>query len=475
MRDHLHQVFFNAIQPAWPVVTTRSLVHYPPSPLLEAAILGVAARHHTAIVSWRDFAHLKDVIESGLRALFSIRSTYEPTIQSLQALLLLSLRLELCSKNHGDIQRVSFRIGFACRMAQDLKCHLAVYDPSTTDHDDLSLHRALWAACIFLDTYMAAALGQVLRISIAHNEDFSLQRTVTGTMSDPKIALPDNCRFFYTAVGLMSCLRTVLHLEYSVQPAKASSVIYHEATDILHNLQWHQRYLENHESQFTHAEWKCLQMIHSNTHLLYIFGLRLSAVTASVDILFDELQTLIRSESLPVIVQACQTLDWSTPELIQSIPGQLLITLYSTTRALMIVVDVLRDTITCETAVSDSVLQALRGAVLNARAFMEFLQKDTQWGKYWTQAHTLQAVLARLDNDDGRRDTGPPSLLSVQEPSLSLNEPVSSDISNTQMRIDIWNGFGEEVDFSDVIFNPSVWDEFFEQYERGLYDPGTLQ
>ncbi|OJJ43542.1 hypothetical protein ASPZODRAFT_895076 [Penicilliopsis zonata CBS 506.65] len=445
VRDHLFGIFFESIQPAWPVVTKDSLVRYPPTVLLEAAILGVAARHHTAIASWRDFAHLQDVIDSEVRALFGLRCAYEPSIQTLQALLLLSLRVELCSRSHRDFQRFSFRVSFACRMAQDLKCHL----PESTGNGgpEEALRKTLWAACIFMDSYFSAVLGQDMNISRAHDDDFSLSRG------------PAQPGFFRTAVGFMACLRPVLRMGYSVLPHR-DSTLYQEATANLSTIQWHQQYLETHKGAYSEYEFRFLQMMHSNTHLLFILGLRLA--TTPGDPYQDKIQAIVGSQTSWVVIQACQTLEWSTPELMHSIPGQLLVTLYSTTRALMVVVDVLRDR-NCETAFSESVVRCLRGAVVSARAFMEFLALDKTWGKHWTQTHTLKAVFARLDCDSPVDETVP--LLS----SLPGMEPPSLETATAERDayeyVD-WDGF--EGDFSNVILNPADWEDFFAQYDQGL-------
>ncbi|KAJ5689991.1 hypothetical protein N7462_004383 [Penicillium macrosclerotiorum] len=498
VRDHLFKVFFEFIQPAWPVVSKESLVRYPCNPVLEAAILGVAARHHTAIVSWRDLSHIQEVIDGELRNLFNLRDHCEHSIQTLQALLLLCLRVELCAKNHHDLQRLPFRISFACQIAQDLGCHIPTTQSPADEWDDKDLRRTLWAACIFVDTHCSAILGQEMNISMSQNREFCLGQAAGAT--EPQLDLIrtfEHHRFFYTAVGFMVCLRSVLCMGYSFLP-KIEEEMHDQLNAILKDIEWHQEYLNSNKSQYSDHEWQCLQMIHSNTHLLFILSLRSTKLTD------DKLRNIASTQLFSVMTQACQTLEWSTSELIESAPGQLLVTLYSTSRALMVIVDVLRDP-ESKGGLSTSTLERLQGAVENARKFMAFLSVDKTWGQKWTQSHTLKAIFTRLDQKQRDRSSLPHTM---DDASVRVCErPLSDAVANlestasvrTESRVqsslsgrdvdataneaelekppfdeDIWNDLENSMDLSNVILNPAEWESFFEQCDRDMYGPSRL-
>ncbi|KAJ5722782.1 hypothetical protein N7488_000817 [Penicillium malachiteum] len=477
VRTHLFSVFFDAIQPAWPIVTKESLIRYPCTTLLEVAILGVAARHHTAIVSWRDIAYIQTVIDAELRSLFTLQDDRRHSIQTLQALLLLSLRIELCAKSHHDLQRLLFRISFACQIAQDLNCHLPPTESSADDTEDFHLRRTLWAACIFVDTHSSAILGQEMVIGMARSQELSfLQATAITEIHTPSDFILQH-QFFFTAVDLMICLRLVLSTGYSIIP-KTGLQIHDEVTRLLQEIESHQKRLDLNKSKYTIHEWQCLQMIHSNTHLLFILSLRSRAPADEM------LQQTASSQLLPVITQACQTLEWSTAEFIQSVPGQLLVTLYSTSRALMVIVDVLRD-FESKAALSDSTLRRLQNAVENAREFMRFLSMDQTWGQKWTQAHTLKAIFTRLNQEQSETHQSQHSTVEVESNSEHIISVPMRPSSNNQMNAasievgfedrplneSFWNGLGDGMDLTNVILNPAEWERFFEQYDQDMYAP----
>ncbi|KAJ5728115.1 hypothetical protein N7493_004445 [Penicillium malachiteum] len=478
VRTHLFSVFFDAIQPAWPIVTKESLIRYPCTTILEAAILGVAARDHTAIVSWRDIAYIQTVIDAELRSLFNLQDDREHSIQTLEALLLFSLRVELCAKSHHDLQRLLFRISFACQIAQDLNCHLPSEGSSVDDIEDMNLRRTLWAACIFVDTHSSAILGQEMVISMARSQECSFLQATLG-LQNPHASSDFILQhgFFFAAVDLMICLRSVLSTGYSVLP-KTGLQIHDEVTKLLMEIESHQKYLEMNRSQYTNHEWQCLQMIHSNTHLLFILSLR---ARAPAD---ERLQQIVTSQLLSVIIQACQTLEWSTAELIQSIPGQLLVTLYSTSRALMVIVDVLRGS-ESKAALLDPTLRRLQNAAENAREFMRFLSMDQTWGQKWTQAHTLKAIFTRLNQEQNETRRSQHSTVEMESnsehmtslqmrPSRNnqMNTPnIEMDFEDHPLNENFWNGLGDGMNLSNVILNPAEWERFFEQYDQEMYGP----
>src|SRR6201999_3281639 len=123
------------------VVTSASLRQFPPTPLLDAVVLGTAARHHRAIASWRDFSHVQKVIAHELRRLFGTRQGYQPRIQTVQALLLTLMKIELATEGHRDIMSIPLRLGLLCKMAMDLGINKR---KSCDSIDDQSLEEVLW-------------------------------------------------------------------------------------------------------------------------------------------------------------------------------------------------------------------------------------------------------------------------------------------------------------------------------------------
>lgn len=459
VREHLMAVFFDFIQPVLPVVTRESLVQYPATPFLDAVIMGLAARHHLAIASWRDFAHTQEVIRGEILELFCLRTRYSPSIQTLQALLLMSLRLELCARSHKDFQQMSFRVSFACKMAQDLQCNITREEGNAPD---AQLRQTLWAACLLQDAQLSAALGQTMNLSSQHDLDFSLN----SLDSAPHVPY----RFFFTSVTFASCLRMVLRTVYSVLPC-TGGLLYERSMETLNQIQLYQSYIDAQRHEFEEHEYRCLQMMHWTTRLLFVQGLRLTV--GATDPFRKELQQLIGSQGSSLLIHSCSTLEWSTPELIRSIPGQLQATLYCTSRALMVVVDVLRDSKN-EMAYSASVSRRLWRALACARSFMGFLDTDESWGKHWTQAHTLRAILARLDQNEMEA-----VMTQTRQGDASPHSPQNTEDDNDQMADSAavadtaedaglgW--FGDELELSNLILDPTEWERFFEEYDQMMY------
>ncbi|KAJ6021525.1 hypothetical protein N7540_007029 [Penicillium herquei] len=344
--------------------------------------------------------------------------------------------------------------------------------------EDFNLRRTLWAACIFVDTHSSAILGQEMVISMARSQGFSHLQDTAGFIERKESSdFILQHRFFFTAVDSMICLRSVLSTGYSILP-KTGLQIHDEVTKLLKEIELDQKYLDVNKSQYTNHEWQCLQMIHSNTHLLFILSLRSRAPAD------ERLQQIASSQLLSVIIQACQTLECSTAELIQSVPGQLLVTLYSTSRALMVIVDVLRD-FESKAALSDSTLRRLQNAVENAREFMRFLSMDKTWGQKWTQAHTLKAIFTRLSQEQSENHRSQYSTVEMESNSEHITsvqiQPSSSNqinAANIEMGFEdrplneiFWNGLGDAMDLSNVILNPAEWERFFEQYDQEMYGP----
>lgn len=91
--DGLHQCrFFSSVQPYIPIIGAAYFGSIEPTQLLLSAMYGVAARLPGAIVSTRDFLHIKRVFEHQLK---NQMTRYKPSLQACQALTLIHLTLEM--------------------------------------------------------------------------------------------------------------------------------------------------------------------------------------------------------------------------------------------------------------------------------------------------------------------------------------------------------------------------------------------
>lgn len=84
--------FFSNVQPYIPIIGAAYFGSIEPTQLLLSAMYGVAARLPGAIVSTRDFLHIKRVFEHQLK---NQMTRYKPSLQACQALTLIHLTLEM--------------------------------------------------------------------------------------------------------------------------------------------------------------------------------------------------------------------------------------------------------------------------------------------------------------------------------------------------------------------------------------------
>ncbi|KAK9490944.1 fungal-specific transcription factor domain-containing protein [Lipomyces doorenjongii] len=117
---HLDELYYTRVHPYIPIVPRAYLHTTEPSQLLLSAMYGVACRLPVAIVSSRDFRHIKRVLQNQLASLFI---HYEPSLQACQALTLIHLTLELQCKGIDDVEAWPLRLSQAVRMALELKLH----------------------------------------------------------------------------------------------------------------------------------------------------------------------------------------------------------------------------------------------------------------------------------------------------------------------------------------------------------------
>ncbi|KAH8812503.1 hypothetical protein F5884DRAFT_311335 [Xylogone sp. PMI_703] len=448
VKDHLYSIFFDYIQPVWPVVTRESLQRYPPTVLLEAAILGVAARHHLAIASWRDFVHIREVIELESRQLFGFRQPYRPTIQTLQALLIMILRVDLFTREHSDFQKYSMRVTFAFTLARDLGLHTV--NPAD-DPQDAALKQCMWLACLHQDTYVEAALGQPLNTTRAQDMEFG---AAAMQFDQPIRGLEGHAvhKYFIGAAVLSSCMRQVLRVAYRNDPATGSDVCT-DSNIILEQIRVHMWYLESKKLEYDVFTWQSLKAILNNIHLLFVLGLR--TVVPNTHPAFNTLQQIVSQETTSIILEACETLEYTTPDLMRSAPGQIVTPcLYVTARASMVVIDILRDSRT-NRSYNPAILDRIVHAATCAKMLMEFLLAEKEWGFFWTQGNTLKAVLSRLDPDvfEALGAAGPEQVYPPQQ-----FAEVPEFIPPVEQ---LWGQDLNVVQLSNTVLNPTSWEQYF--------------
>ncbi|OAP58684.1 hypothetical protein AYL99_07774 [Fonsecaea erecta] len=451
VKAHLYLVFFEHIQPVFPVVTQASLRHFPATTLLESVILGIAARHHLAIASWRDYVHIQKVIAHELKALFSTRQRYQPKVQTVQALLLVLTKFELVTHGHGDIMSTGLRLGLLCKMARDLgldKKSSAV----TVDGELLSV--VLWKACLFEDAIMSAMMGQPLNIVILPEEITEL----------PSNSSTSGATFFDGAVEASHCLRSLLRAVYTSRPVDADT--FQKCEQVLKQIHRYGIDLNLRQQHHSESEHQALCMLHHNNRLLFVLGLASLTNTSTHS---KQLSLILAQEAASTIPEACQTLMWFNVEFYLQMASRLHQLLYCASRALMLVVDVLLEAQRTSNSSKDFI-QELENAVASATSLKDFLLKDTSWGAHWSQGHTLAAVLARLHQTDCQHRRIPVELSNV----MRLGTLDQSEISDTRNVDALRNA--DEVFYSDeflsnVLFNSTDWDYVLMRYEESYPQP----
>ncbi|KAK9238982.1 fungal-specific transcription factor domain-containing protein [Lipomyces kononenkoae] len=117
---HLIDLYYNHVHPYIPIVPRGYFDTIEHSQLLLSAMYGVACRLPEAIVSSRDFRHIKRVLQNELASLFIY---YKPSLQACQALTLIHLTLELQCNGIEDVEAWPLRLSQGIRMALELKLH----------------------------------------------------------------------------------------------------------------------------------------------------------------------------------------------------------------------------------------------------------------------------------------------------------------------------------------------------------------
>ncbi|KAK9371381.1 fungal-specific transcription factor domain-containing protein [Lipomyces kononenkoae] len=117
---HLNDLYYDQVHPYIPIVPRAYFDSVAHSQLLLSAMYGVASRLPEAIISSRDFRHIKRVLQNELASLFV---HYEPSLQACQALTLIHLTLELQCNGIEDVEAWPLRLSQGIRMALELKLH----------------------------------------------------------------------------------------------------------------------------------------------------------------------------------------------------------------------------------------------------------------------------------------------------------------------------------------------------------------
>lgn len=450
VKRHLLSIYFEHLQPTFPVVSRASLQHFPPTPLLEATILGTACCHHEAIASWRDLKHIQEIIASELRSTVSFGRQYRPSVQTLQALLLLSLQLELTTHGHHDGMSISLRLGVLCQMASDLGIER---QDSVLDEDKV-FFAILWKACLFQDAFLCATFGQPLNIPVA--PVVSLELFLGSTLNSDE-------EYFFTAVEASHCLRHILRAVYASKVTSEDDAITrsHQA---LAEMRLFERILEARRTAYTVLQYRSLCMFHHNNRLLFVLGL---ATLIKGFHQKAQIMNLMSQEASFLIPEACQTLVWFDVEFLRSKPCRLGHLLYCGSRAAMLIVDVLLEARRTQGLTTDAV-QNLNLAIDAGRTLKNHLVGEAAWSIHWSQGHTLEAILARLDNttDQAR----PPMAPELREHiGLQGHDAAAATYTIPQHgeAPEIYDFSNDESLLNNVLFNSQDWDSILVGFMDG--------
>lgn len=406
----------------------------------------------------RDFAHIQDVLADELKDLFSLRKHYAPDIQTVQGLLLALRRLELCTRAHGDLLRYALRTSFVCRMAQDLGFHVAE-SAIKYDQDDRNLREDIWAACAYQDAYCSAILGQTMNISDQYTHTLATSFYDKSSKHEGDQAMTDGHAHFCHAASMSCCLRLILRCFFGINPARAAD-LYDQASYVLSQIKWHQTRLDWLQASYREESYRTLQMMHNNNRLLFVMGLR--TLLPDHDDASASLRAMLIKESGSLIHEACQTVEWCTPELLKSPEGHLSAILYAVSRALMVVVDALRD-VRHGAMIGELMVNRLYSAVANANSLIQYLLKEKSWSSDWTQGHTMKAILTRLDQSDENSTVD--EVESSAEQKVSA-QPLEAAHNNGAKDANDWDMAINGEDYVNSALQSTDWDAFFAVYDQ---------
>ncbi|VUC21920.1 unnamed protein product [Clonostachys rosea] len=437
VKNHLFDIYLKHIQPFFPVVSAYSIQAYPPTPLLEAVICAVAAKHRLAIASWRDLEYTRGFIQEQLAQMFSLRAKYEPKIQTVQALVIACARFEILNKDYADFLNVAITMALMCKMAQDLKLDESL--KANNDTDDTKFRRQIWKCCMFMDVFKAAIYGQIPNL----HQDYwigldrsLLRRRETEPQSPSDMAFDD-------FVALACHLERIIRSLYITQRSETSKLL-GQITSIFHLLDRCQKLVTSHLHLYDHDTSRALQMYVHNNRLLIVLGVKLSDFGEGPDI--SELKGIVEQQRELVVHEAIQTLSWLDGELTHSPFTEMGFILYFVSRALLVVVSQL-NTLGTTSAQSSPLVSRLLEATESARSFSDRLLELNRWGVEWYQAHIIRGILGRL-NVENRA-----SVENESQPVPQEVEPSFDDLSMDNMwATEDWEALVESCGFDSWIF-----------------------
>ncbi|KAH8152046.1 uncharacterized protein LAJ45_04040 [Morchella importuna] len=180
--QYLKNLFFSNVHPYIPIIGISYFESIKPTQLLLSAMYGVAARLPGAIVSTRDFLHIKRVLEYQLK---NYMSKYEPSIQTLQALTLIHLTLELQCEGLEGVETWPLRLAAAVRMAFELRLHRK--ETYAHEHPLMQeMKRRLFWAIFAKDRWTSTGKGYPLMIDMSDiNVDFPSPHDIDNPTAPP--------------------------------------------------------------------------------------------------------------------------------------------------------------------------------------------------------------------------------------------------------------------------------------------------
>ncbi|KAK7207812.1 fungal-specific transcription factor domain-containing protein [Myxozyma melibiosi] len=178
VENHLLDLYYSRVHPYIPIVPRSYLESIVPSQVLLAAMYGVASRLPNAVVSSRDFHHIKRVLQIKISDLFT---KCQPSLQECQAFAIMHMALELQSKDLGDVESCSLYLAQAIRISFDLRLH---QEKSYRNDSPLlrEVKRRTFWALFTQDKWTSASKGYPVMI---YPEDVAVQMPDVTDIDDP--------------------------------------------------------------------------------------------------------------------------------------------------------------------------------------------------------------------------------------------------------------------------------------------------
>ncbi|KAL2850396.1 hypothetical protein BJX68DRAFT_266608 [Aspergillus pseudodeflectus] len=417
-----------------------SLRAYPPTPLLEAAIYGMACSVNSAIVWWRDFDYIRAYIRKQLIGLFSVRTETTPQLQTVQALLIICFRAELVSTDYSDLVGLPAIATFACKLAQDLTLDIFPQPGVDGATEDEPLRRSIWKGCLFLDVYMAACFGHPP--SIGPDKWVPLQLYTAEPVDASNWALAA----FDDLILLSRDLHQILFTDYGVQQFSIGE-LWRGAVTTLQALNESEQRMSARIQAYDLDTRHALEMYGRDNRLLLARGIKLNMAHLPVELSdIPDLKSLLDEQTELVIHEALLTLSALSRGFLQSPYPRMGFPLYFIVRALFLAVEY-ANTLNHSASRPSSLRQRLSSAIDLAKHFTDVLLEPNKWGTEWCQGNTMRGVLSHLSSE-----------LSVTQwpPDLPSNHYDTADFEP-------WDSYFD-AELISGFFAPANWDTLIEQY-----------